>query len=117
MNRRIAIATLALMATTMSVAYAGDFEEATKGLYGSYSEPTGGKAQIKTGDAGIRFVQLNGDTTGDWHCNIARDGKDLGFEFTQGPHKGEFYIIVRDGTGKVKELRLRGGRKTVWTRN
>lgn len=114
MNRRIAIATLALMMSTMSFAYAGDGFE---GLGGNYKEPTGGKMNIYfNGKKGhLRFKQTNGPTPGDWEVRQVTEGKTFSIKFTEGRFKDEVYNIVRDGKGNVKELRLVGGDKTIWT--
>lgn len=114
MNRRIALAILALMMTTMSSAYAGDGFE---GLGGSYKEPTGGKMNIYfKGKVGhLRFVLENGDTPGDWEVSQVTKGKTFSIKFTEGPFKDQVYNIIRDKDGKVKELQLVGGEKTIWT--
>ena len=121
MNRRIALATLALL-TTMSFAYA---EDGYEGLAGSYKEKSGGEMTIRKADdakmeAGPwRFV-LKGE--GDWACDAGVDSpggdkpKVYFIKFAQGPFKGERYDIVRGKDGKVKELQLVGGSKAIWVK-
>ncbi len=115
MNRRIAIATLALMMSTVSFAYAQ--KDGFEGLGGSYKEPTGGKMNIYfKGKVGhLQFKLENGTTPGDWEVRQVTEGKKRSIVFTEGPFKGEVYNIVRDEKDNVKELRLVGGKKTIWT--
>jgi OAA-family lectin sugar binding domain len=122
MSRRIAIATLALMVTTLSFASAGDRYE---GLAGSYKEKSGGEMKIRKADdnkkeAGPwRFV-MKGE--GDWPCAEGQDNPGGGkpttyfIEFSAGKYKGERYNIVRDKDGELKELQLVGGSKAIWVK-
>jgi hypothetical protein len=127
MNRRIALAAMALL-TTMSFAHGYDLNKNFEGLAGSYKEKTGGEVKIRKADdakkeAGPwRFMLLNGSTPGDWACAQGEDNKGEGktsvffIEFSEGPFKGSKYNIVRGKDGKVKELEEVGGRKTIWER-
>jgi len=122
MNRRIAIATLALMMSTVSFVSA---EERHEGIAGKYKEKSGGEMTIRKADdakmeAGPwRFV-LKGE--GDWACSQGVDSPGGGkptiyfIEFAEGKFKGERYNIVRDKDGKVKELQRVGGSKAIWVK-
>lgn len=122
MNRRLALATLALMATTMSFADAGERYE---GLAGSYKEKSGGEMTIRKADdakreAGPWRFMLKG--AGDWACSEGFDApggeKPTVFfiKFSEGPYKGEQYNIARDKDGNLKELQLVGGSKAIWVK-
>ncbi len=124
MNRRIALAAMALL-TTMSFAYADDRYD---GIAGSYKEQSGGEMKIrksyddKQEPGPWRFVLLSKGNEGDWACSEGQENPGGGkptvyfIEFAEGPFKGQRYDIVRDKNGKLKELQLVGGRKTSWVR-
>ena len=76
-----------------------------------YTEPTGGKAELRASkDKGFRWLLLNGTTQGEWKCKMV----DKDITFLEGPFKGQTYKATKNADGKA-ELHEQGGRKTVWT--
>lgn len=117
MNRRTALAALALLAS-VSFAHADDDFIL---LLGNYTEPTGGNATIRLADeakmeAGpLRFMLLNGSTQGDWQISHGTtDGGEDYFEFMDGIFKGTRYDIVY-GDAETVQLVEVGGNNTTWT--
>ena len=76
-----------------------------------YTEPTGGKAEIRESkEKGLRFLLLNGSTPGEWKIKMVNND----ITFLEGPFKGQTYKATKNADGK-SELHEQGGRKTVWT--
>jgi hypothetical protein len=76
-----------------------------------YTEPTGGKAELRASkDKGFRFLLLNGTTPGEWKVKMV--GDDV--TFLEGPFKGQTYKAKKNDKGQA-QLHEQEGRKTVWT--
>jgi len=77
-----------------------------------YTEPTGGKAEIRESkEKGLRFLLLNGSTPGEWKIKMVNND----ITFLEGPFKDQKYNFVVVSAG-VAELHEQGGRKTKWAK-
>jgi hypothetical protein len=109
---KLAMIVLALVVSFVTNVKAVD----QKTAIGTYSEPTGGKSEIRVSKtAKLYFALLNGTTPGEWQIEFTEaNGEVDGFVFLEGIFKGQKYLM-KDGANGKAEFHEQKGRKTVWT--